>query len=393
MAPSRMLLPAAALAELDRRWQRRRGQWLLGEGGAPEPIALYEPSQAQVEGEAGFRQFGLWLKAWQPIEGVTTRDVAWSRLGPQSLPTHWHPGDASAVAAALGQSSRWQRALAALQRFRREWPEATNLHARLADAHFDVLADAADSELERLTGVLRWLEMNPESGLYPRQIPVAGIDSKWLTGRARILGDALAAIRPRPDVIRFLARAGLRQLPDRVRMRVPDAALAVFLGGLDDLAVPIEQLARLAIPARRVLIVENLQTGLACEDLPGTLVLMARGYAVQYASQVPWLASVPVFYWGDIDTHGLAILDRLRAHLPHATSVLMDEQTLTSCPPDRLGVEDVLHPAATLPRLGKEEHAFYVRLRSGGYGASIRLEQERIDWRYAITRLRAQLAD
>lgn len=388
-----MLFPAAALAELNRRWQRRRGQWLLGEGRSPEPIALYEPSQAHVESEAGFRQFGLWLRAWQRIDGVASREVAWSRLGPQSLPTHWHPGDASAVAAALGHSTRWQRAQAALQRFQGAWPDARNLHARLADAHFDVLADATDSELDRLIGVLGWLEMNPASGLYPRQIPVAGIDSKWLTGRARILGDALAAIRPHMDVTRFLARAGLRELPDRIRMRVADTSLAMSLGGLDDVAVPIEQLARLAIPARRVLIVENLQTGLACDGLPGTLVLMAKGYAVQFASQVPWLTRLPVFYWGDIDTHGLAILDRLRAHLPHATSVLMDEETLASCPSDRLGVEDVVHPAATLPRLTTEEHAFYVRIRSGGYGASIRLEQERIDWSYAISRLRGQLAD
>jgi hypothetical protein len=235
--------------------------------------------------------------------------------------------------------------------------------------------------------------MNPSSGLYPRQVPVPGIDSKWLTGRARILGDALAALRPGSGGSRFAERAGLRELPDRVRMRVPDAALAAHLGGLDDLAVPIEQLARLEIPVRRVLIVENLQTGLACEGLPGTLVLMAKGYAVQYSSRVPWLASLPVFYWGDIDTHGLAILDRLRAHLPHVVSVLMDEQALLSCPSDRVGVEDVVHQAATLPRLTVDEAAFYVQLRSGRYGSSIRLEQERIDWNYAIARLRAELAD
>lgn len=393
MAPTRMLLPAAALAELERRWQRRRGQWLLGEGSWPELIALNEPLQSVVESEDGFRKFGHWLKAWQPVEGVTIRNVTWSRLGPQALPTHWGLSDASAVAAALGQTVRWQRALAALERFQREWPDARELHVRLVSTHFDMLADAAENELERVIGVLRWLEVNPSSGLYPRQVPVAGIDSKWLTGRARILGDALAALRPGSGGSRFAERAGLRELPDRVRMRVPDAALAAHLGGLDDLAVPIEQLARLEIPVRRVLIVENLQTGLACEGLPGTLVLMAKGYAVQYSSRVPWLASLPVFYWGDIDTHGLAILDRLRAHLPHVVSVLMDEQALLSCPPDRVGVEDVMHQAATLPRLTVDEAAFYVQLRSGRYGSSIRLEQERIDWDYAIARLRAELAD
>jgi hypothetical protein len=33
-------------------------------------------------------------------------------------------------------------------------------------------------------------------------------------------------------------------------------------------------------------------------------------------------------YWGGIDTHGFAILDRLRASIPGAALLLMDENTL-----------------------------------------------------------------
>lgn len=32
--------------------------------------------------------------------------------------------------------------------------------------------------------------------------------------------------------------------------------------------------------------------------------------------------------WGDIDTHGFAILDRLRRHFPQVRSMLMDRATL-----------------------------------------------------------------
>lgn len=35
-----------------------------------------------------------------------------------------------------------------------------------------------------------------------------------------------------------------------------------------------------------------------------------------------------VHYWGDLDTHGSAILDRLRAWLPQTRSFLMDRETL-----------------------------------------------------------------
>jgi hypothetical protein len=42
-----------------------------------------------------------------------------------------------------------------------------------------------------------------------------------------------------------------------------------------------------------------------------------------------------VLYWGDLDTHGFAILDELRAHCPHAESLLMNRATFLELAPDR----------------------------------------------------------
>ena len=65
-----------------------------------------------------------------------------------------------------------------------------------------------------------------------------------------------------------------------------------------------------------------------------------------------------VRYWGDIDTHGFAILDRLRAWLPQARSVLMDRETLLAHR-DRWVSED--RPArSTLTRLTPAERDLYV---------------------------------
>jgi hypothetical protein len=41
-----------------------------------------------------------------------------------------------------------------------------------------------------------------------------------------------------------------------------------------------------------------------------------------------WLAGLDFVYWGDVDMHGFVILNRLRYHLPHARSMLMDRATL-----------------------------------------------------------------
>jgi len=168
--------------------------------------------------------------------------------------------------------------------------------------------------------------------------------------------------------------------------------LSSHFGGLTDIVAPVQEFQRLRVPVRQVLMIENLQTGLACGALPGTLLLMAKGYAVEFARSTPWLHELPVHYWGDIDTHGLVILHKLRAHLPHARSVLMDEATLLSCPQDRRGTEPRMHRAERLANLTAAEQALYTQLRCGAFGPAVRLEQERIDWAYAWSRVQAQLA-
>ncbi len=65
-------------------------------------------------------------------------------------------------------------------------------------------------------------------------------------------------------------------------------------------------------------------TGLAFDDMPGTVVFMALGYSVDLLAHVPWTSTARCLYWGDIDTHGFAILQRARACFPRLESVLMD---------------------------------------------------------------------
>ncbi|MGQ0845264.1 MAG: Wadjet anti-phage system protein JetD domain-containing protein [Sporichthyaceae bacterium] len=88
---------------------------------------------------------------------------------------------------------------------------------------------------------------------------------------------------------------------------------------------------------------------------------------------------------GDLDTHGFAILDRLRAHLPQTTSFLMDRRTLLAHR-ERWGAED-RPTAARLTRLTAEEHDLYADLVADRLGDRVRLEQERIDWALALDRL------
>jgi len=93
-----------------------------------------------------------------------------------------------------------------------------------------------------------------------------------------------------------------------------------------------------------------------------------------------------LYYWGDIDTHGFAILDQLRARFPDAQSFLMDRATLMAFE-SVWGWED--NPLTRdLLRLREEERSLYDDLRDQRIRANLRLEQEFI----GFDRVRSVLA-
>jgi hypothetical protein len=153
-------------------------------------------------------------------------------------------------------------------------------------------------------------------------------------------------------------------------------------GGLRDISARPEELAALDLPVSRVYIVENLQTGLAFEDCPGTVVFMGLGYGVGMLATLPWVMRAQCTYWGDVDTHGLAILSRARSKMPHLESALMDEHTLLSHR-DLWVSEDQQYAAPELPLLTPAEQSLYSGLKQQRWGVNVRLEQERIAWSYA----------
>lgn len=100
---------------------------------------------------------------------------------------------------------------------------------------------------------------------------------------------------------------------------------------------------------------------------------------------MPWLADAEVAYWGDLDTHGFAILNQLRAWLPQTRSVLMDRGTLLAHR-DRWVIEPS-PTAARLDWLTPDEQALYQELVKDRLGERVRLEQERIAWDWVAERL------
>ena len=387
-----MKLPEDVRQFLARRFQSKHREWLIGDPGEsqwPLEVPLGIPTeQAALRQVDGVR---AWVSAWQGWQGVGTLswcERRWKALGVQRLPEKLALRGPEDVAMWIGESARWERAQSRYLALIARWP----VLAQQLPRYFDVLADYSDADYQRLAEMLDWIASHPNSNLYPRQLPVSGLDSKWLDGRKGLLTDLVAAIQEDSSSdVDFYQRCGLKAPPLLVRMRVLDQSLRAHVGGVGDITAPVDDLAGISWPVSHVFIVENLQTGLAMSDMPGAVVFMRLGYNVDVLARLPWLARARCMYWGDLDTHGFAILHRARSYIPELQSVLMDEETLLRH--KALWVDEAAqHSAAELTLLTKDEQQLYRDLKQQHWGQNVRLEQERIDWTTAWNVLQRSLA-
>ncbi|MBW8721199.1 MAG: hypothetical protein JF626_04665, partial [Polaromonas sp.] len=348
---------------------------------------------------AKMADISTWVRDWHQYEkslpeGVTMHWVTrrWSRLGEQTLPLAVTVENAEALAQWTGFSKRWKRACVRRDEFIEQF-EITR-YSSLWIRHSEVLADWAEEDIERLQTLLGWFFRNPSSGLYLRQLPVPKIDTKWIETRKAIVRDFTLAINGRSingATQDFHEVCGLRKPASKLRLRILCPKLRASLGGLCDIEAPAAEISRMPLSIRAAFIVENLETGLALPDFEGMVAFMRLGHAISELAHIPWLCPdhlehstqqgcfPRLLYWGDLDTHGFAILSRARGIFSRLRSVLMDETTFLQG--QALWVTELTpFRAEELKHLTPTEQDLYIGLRNGKWGANLRLEQERLPW-------------
>ncbi|HRA26537.1 Wadjet anti-phage system protein JetD domain-containing protein [Ornithinibacter sp.] len=366
------------------RLVRRMGEWagalVTPDAGPPRfTIPLHPPTEKEMLADESAAE--EWARKWASFplpDGVEVEwdTRVWRSIGRQQVPVRVLVRDADGAAALAGGAAQrdWlrlrSRALVVAARFGDTADVARTVRLRRA-----TLVGYSDVEFGQVVDVAAWVIANPITGLRPRQVPVRGVDSKWLGHHRAIVRDLVGAVTGSVEL-------GLVESDPLIRLRILDPTLSV--GGLRDVAAPPQQVAALPLAPRGVIVVENLESVLAMPDLPGAVVIHGSGFAVDRVASIPWVVRVPILYWGDLDSHGFAILHRLRLHHPAVTSVLMDEATLLAH--RDLWVPDPHPTRAALDGLTGEERAALARLRTEG---DVRLEQERIPWRQALAAIRA----
>jgi hypothetical protein len=394
MPMPKLLHPEDVRARCKRQFAREHLAWLGAPAGSGEKQTIALGAPTQTEAAANPDAVRGWAAAWSAWESsdqpgaVIWETREWPRLGTQRLPASLIIGSLDNVAKLAEQGSRWQRAAARHQLLGTVcvWLPGRPAPQRL----FDALADYGDVDFERLLSLMRWLSEHPVSGLQLRQLPIVGLDTKWVEQRRGLIIDLLQCrpLQPSGDqASRDLhALLGLTRQPTRMRLRLLGDDLRRQVGGLCDIEAPAEELAALPIGTRLAFIVENLESGLALPAIPGAVALMKLGHAVNLLRMLPWLRAARVVVWGDIDTHGFAILDRVRAVLPQAESMLMDRHTLLSH--WALLVEEPRpYDGPHLGRLSESERLVFDGLASNLWGVNVRLEQERLPWPLVLSAL------
>lgn len=340
-------------------------------------IALAPPNERAVL--ADYRAAVGWAETWRGIDGVEWATRRWASVGTQQVPVRLVLDGVRSIIDFAGMGTRWRGLRNRLDRVR----HALTSEAVAAPIDFGaVLAGQAaaiegldGADVDRLIGVLDWLDQNPTTGRRIRELPIRGVDTKWL-GRHRGLVTKLHTARPDAAPLDFTPN------PRMITVRFLDRSFAP--AGLRHLALPVEDLARLEVRPRAVLMCENLETLLALPDFADTIAVHGAGYGVSsWAGEISWLRSAHLVYWGDLDSHGFAILSELRSVTP-ADSVLMDSMTLDAF--RDLWVPEPKPARGVLLRLSAEESETLGRLRTAG---DPRLEQERIPWPIATAALEA----
>jgi hypothetical protein len=373
--------PADLRRQVQRHWDSGR---LLAAGVAfPLELRLKGPDTRALSDR--FDEVRHWIRELERENryAIEWRDINHRLLGRNRVPARIVvPGEREALEL-IGKTDDAARfrglAAATLEKL----PE---LGAWLARRPLVALQNAAD--WDRIMAVLVWFRDHPRSGLYLRQLDIAGVDTKFIETRKPLLAELLdIVLKPETDNRNFEQRYGLASKPSQIRFRILDERLAIQ--GLTDLAVPAREFSCLDLPVERVFITENEINGLAFPAVPGSLVVFGLGYGLDRLSEVRWLHERALHYWGDIDTYGFHILDRLRVLFPDAQSLLMDRETLLAHEP--LWVRESTSFNAELPRLTAAEYQLYDDLRHHRLGQRVRLEQERIPYGWLERRLGSML--
>ncbi len=380
--------PSDLRKQVLRVWERGKilSAGVTGETLFPLKLSMRRP-EAQAIGHS-FEAVRRWIRELEENSRacrgfgyeIEWADINHRQLGRNRMPSRVAVPTESDALRLIGMEREGRRFRALAQLTAGRFPA---LAQWLSRRPFVLLEHAQD--WPRILDVLAWFRDHPRSNLYLRQVDIPGVDTKFVEGRKALFSELLDVVLERNDCApagaaaqTFEQKYGLRTKPQVIRFRVLDRRIAI--AGLSDLAIPANDFAALNIAARHVFITENEVNGLAFPDFAEAIVVFGLDHGVDLLQSASWMAGAHIYYWGDIDTHGFAMLDRLRGVFPNTRSLLMNRETLMAH--RSLWVHEQAPYRAALSHLDPDEQTLLDDLVHDRLGEKVRLEQERISYAF-----------
>jgi hypothetical protein len=380
--------PTQVLAEVERRLART---WTLAasvgspgsaeQTGWPHEFPLGQPAGRELAER--FSATAAWAAEWRDWAAAQEAELRYRGRRvhgtAQELPTHLVVPDADTAASLCGAGWPGRLALGRdrTARVRSQAPQLADI-ARFVGA----VDELDDVDFDLLCRAGAWFASNDARGLTPRQVPIEGLQAKWLNARQPLVRD-LAGVE---DLGLLPAH------PRRIHFTYLDPGYRATGGRWHDSGT-VGDLASPAYQPHVVVISENKDTAIHFPEVVGGLSIEGMGRAVGAVASFDWVsAAVHVVYWGDMDADGLEILDGLRGTGIAAHSLLMDDRAYTEwerfgSSTDARGQPLTGRVPRPTPHLNDAELQLYTQLVDPAWTRCRRIEQERIPLRRAAAEL------
>ena len=389
--------PTGLQAQVHKLWDR--GLLLAsvagGESVFPRRLALKGPdSRALGERFSEVRDWIAGLVANEGLYRIEWRSVNHRVLGANRIPSAIWIDTLEQALGLIGKHRAAERFAGMVERTRETRAE---LIPWLAKRPLRALALA--EEWPQLLAIVDWLSKHPRPEVYLRQVDLPGVHTKLIEGHRAVLAELFDLVLPGEAIdathtgaFGFCRRYGFLDKPARVRFRMLDPTVRLLPMASDqDITLTQAAFSSLAPPVTTVFITENEINFLAFPNVRDSMVIFGAGYGFANLVAAHWLQEKNILYWGDIDTHGFAILNQLRGFFPHTVSFLMDRETLLAH--RQFWGSEPQPQTGDLLRLTTEEQTLYDQLRQHTWGVSVRLEQEKIGFRCLAAALQKLRSD
>jgi len=384
------LLPADVRAlVLKREWNNEAGlkSRLLNRKPFPVRVGLKPPAgHSAIADMAHFQKFVAEWEAYSPQKNVQWESRRYRALAEQRLPVFFTLENMAELFAFIGpqaleRSEKWTKNMAPLLSV------SEALYPPLVK-HLKTLESLHVSDTELLASLIKQLSFKMGEGLYLRALPLMGVDTKFLEIYLPLVSDFLDVLHEGEitDSGGLHAWLGCLENPKgwlTIRPLCDEAK--VKMAGFPVMQLHSDVLRKHALPAKNILVLENIQSGLGLPPLKDTIAVFGGGKNVSWID-AHWLTSKRVAYWGDIDSWGFAILSDVRSKLPSVKAMMMDADTLGQHEERMVAEPEFLEKRPAF--LTDAEAQIFSDLKTGKYPGS-RLEQERLSPDYIRNRLEA----